>query len=252
MPAVRIQCTTLDDISWQPLTSSLPVEPLVIYRAFIPAFGAAVPFFKSLMTPDEQQRAGRYHQAKDRQRFFVSRGTLRVLVGMYTGQHPDTVKFAPGTNKKPVVMGFSDLHYNVSHAGDWVLIAIGSVPVGVDVERIDPAFEYQSILRDSFSETEQQYIRKNDNCRSAFYRLWTRKEALTKATAKGIDDTFFRVPSLDGVHRVADDLMQTTENWMVGSFGAADDYAAAVAYPDDKFPNTPAFYSVEPGGLIIV
>lgn len=245
-PLVRIQCDTIRDMVWEQLTERLPDVPLVIYRVSLPESGSFISRLRALIQPDELARADRYHQPKDQQRFLVARSALRLLLGWYTGQHPADVRFTVGTNKKPVLAGFPTLHYNVSHAGNWVLIAIGTNPVGIDVEPINTAFNYQAVLSSSFSLEERRYIDESVPGYQGFYRLWTRKEALTKATTKGIDDDFYRIPSLDGTHQVLGNLLQTTHDWTVSSFSPAHEYLASVAYPGNV-RQTLRFFDVEYG-----
>lgn len=37
---------------------------------------------------------------------------------------------------KPVLKNYPTIHFNLSHAGDWVLCGIGDVSLGVDIEHI--------------------------------------------------------------------------------------------------------------------
>jgi len=79
-------------------------------------------------------------------------------------------------------------------------LAVGDSDIGIDVEKIDPDFSYEDILATGFSVSEINLIKKSASPRSYFYLHWTRKEALTKATAKGLDDNLIAVPCLDGLH----------------------------------------------------
>lgn len=185
----------------------------------------------ALLQPDEQTRAGRYRRETDQQRFITARAVLRLLLGQTLRQPPASIRFGVGANKKPFVNDAATVQYNVSHAGDWVLIALGQTPVGIDIERIDNTFSLGDLLANSFGPAEQAFIRHGVDHARAFYGLWTRKEALVKATAKGIDDDFPRIPSLDGTHRIEHSRIGSAADWYVGSFSPAEEYVAAVAYP---------------------
>lgn len=80
---------------------------------------------------------------------------------------------------KPV---FPDLplEVSVSHTGS--LLAVLAVsrqdgPVGLDIQLAREA-AYQQLAERFFTDDEYRYVVKT--CQSGFYRLWTRKEALTK------------------------------------------------------------------------
>ncbi len=229
-----LTCHTLPTISWAAL--SVAVLPgadseVSVYRVPIVENQAYTSSLSALLTADEQQRAARYHAEADYYRFIVSRAALRLLLGRRIGQPPAELSFVPGTNKKPLLAAAPTLHYNVSHSGNWVLIVIAPVEVGIDVEKINSDFPFQEVLAHSFSPLEQAYIKSQQSSQAAFYQLWTRKEAFVKATAQGIEADFSAVPALDGSHHWLAAHPSPTTEWTVSSFAPATGYAAAVAYP---------------------
>jgi 4'-phosphopantetheinyl transferase len=80
------------------------------------------------------------------------------------------------------------LELSVSHAGDLIVVAISpDAPVGVDVEKIDPAVPAKLashvLGRDELPDFLALPQRDQP---SQFFRLWTRKEAALKATGDGL------------------------------------------------------------------
>lgn len=122
------------------------------------------------------------------------------------------------------------VQYNVSHAGDWAMIAISDQPVGIDVEYLDPGFSYQAVLDTCFTPGEIITIESAKDPLSTFYSLWTRKEALVKATAKGMDETFKFVPATDGPHTASAETIGSQAEWNVTSFPLADQHIASLAH----------------------
>jgi 4'-phosphopantetheinyl transferase len=177
---------------------------------------------------DEIERANRYYQAKDRNRFAISRAALRIILGKYLGISPASVTFGLDFNKKPFIVNTekSALRYNLSHSGDWVLIAVSSSEVGVDVEFIKQSFQYQEVIKDYFIADEIDYINQNSSL-ERFFLLWTRKEAFVKATGKGLDNDLRTIPSLDGTH--AEDKISIVQNWYINSFKLNEHYIASLA-----------------------
>src|SRR3712207_7045713 len=49
--------------------------------------------FRSLLSADELERAGRFHFRKDRDRFVAGRGALREILGRYAGVAPQRLRF---------------------------------------------------------------------------------------------------------------------------------------------------------------
>jgi 4'-phosphopantetheinyl transferase len=184
MGAVTVNIQFLDAVTWfdeTECTFQLNDE-IDLWRVNISANQSNIAKLLSLLKPDEIARANRYLQEKDRTRFIVSRAALRQILGKYTNQSAADIKFSIGTNKKPYISG-TNIKYNVSHSADWVLIAIANTNVGVDTEKINPLFDFISILEDNFSKAEIDFIGQSPQ---NFFLLWTRKEALTKATGQGL------------------------------------------------------------------
>ena len=206
-----------------------------------------MPYLQTLLQPDEATRAQRFRRSEDQRCFIVTRGILRILAGKYLSQCPADIRFASKINKKPELQDSTEWHINVAHSGNMGLIAFSKASVGIDIERVDSDFSYPPILSHSFSLEEQRYIEAGEDSRLLFYQLWTRKEAVVKATARGIDDDFARIPSLDGVHWVPDYLGGGVPGWTVNSFLLSADYPAAIAH---QFPTENLkFYAIDSGAL---
>ena len=181
-----------------------------------------------IVNKDEVERAKRYYQIKDRNRFLISRGALRSILGKYLNIAPSSVSFGFGPNKKPYIIntGKAKLHYNLSHSGDWILIAVSASEIGADIEFIKPSFAYRDVLMDYFSTDEIKFINQQSSA-ERFFLLWTRKEAFVKATGKGLDSNLKLIPSLDGMHMT--DEVSPARNWFISSVKLNEQYIAALA-----------------------
>jgi 4'-phosphopantetheinyl transferase len=190
--------------------------------------------FSALINTAETGRANRYLQLRDKNRFVISRAALRIILARYLNRHPEQIEFEIGVNKKPFLKNAS-LHYNVSHSGDWIAIAVSETNTGIDIEFVDPSFRYHDIISEYFSTEEAKYI-VDDDAHSRFFLLWTRKEALTKATGKGLDDDLKLIPALDGEYSVEADLLKSVSNWYVNSFELSAGYLASIAITAETGP----------------
>ncbi|WP_018620645.1 4'-phosphopantetheinyl transferase family protein [Spirosoma luteum] len=238
-----VSCATLPATHWISESACPYTDSMAVFRFWL-ADKIPPDYEKTALQPDEIIRAGRFRRAEDRNRFVCARHMVRTLAGRYTHQRPGDICFTVGKNQKPEIKDSDRWHINVSHAGQWVLVAIGVTSVGVDVEENNPDFAFQDVLAHSFTAVEQQYIEANDS-RLLFYRSWTRKEALVKATGKGLDDDFQRVPCLDGRHLIERELIGAAGPWSVSSFRVSDGYSAAIAYGD--WEGIPKFYTLDSG-----
>ncbi|MBL9213333.1 MAG: 4'-phosphopantetheinyl transferase superfamily protein [Opitutaceae bacterium] len=145
-----------------------------------------------LLSPDEQARAARFRRETDRHRFVAAHGGLRQLLGGYLNQPPAALGFVVGEFGKPALADAAagrTLSFNLSHAGDWILIALAAgQAVGVDVEPIRPDLDFMPIARAQFSPDEVTALTAEPPGAqaNAFFRCWTRKEAYLKARGQGL------------------------------------------------------------------
>ena len=76
----------------------------------------------------------------------------------------------------------SDLFISISHSENYALAAIGSKPLGIDIEKIEDRNE--SFYKEAFTERERSTI-SNDKELGTVY--WTIKEAVSKALGEGLN-----------------------------------------------------------------
>lgn len=76
--------------------------------------------------------------------------------------------------------------FNISHTKDFLLLAIGDAPLGVDIEAIKPNRPIEKIAEKYFSKAEIQAVKEKGT--SAFYKFWTKKESYGKFTGKGLHE----------------------------------------------------------------
>jgi 4'-phosphopantetheinyl transferase len=171
-----------------------PAAPLLLpgevqlWRFPLATAGVALSVLKSLLSPDELQRAGRLLDAQKAQAFIVGRGRLRQILAAYRQCDPAAIAFSYGGDGKPALPPSSPLHFNLSHSGAWAVLALSrGGEVGVDIERIDPCLDYEGLAARFFSGAEQKRLLAAPwpRRRRSFYRLWTRKEALLKGQGRG-------------------------------------------------------------------
>jgi 4'-phosphopantetheinyl transferase len=205
-------------------------ENINIWRVCVSENVSFIDSFLAFMKPEEIARANRYFHAKDRNRYIISRGLLRNILGNYLKQQPAEVEFKIGPNKKPFVVnnGKDSLQYNISHAGDWILLAISNSDVGADTEVVDNGFDYEEVIKEYFGSEEITYIKQSTPA-ERFFTLWTRKEALTKATAKGIDNNLKLIPVLDGIHSISSHIISSANDWLISSFKLNNQYVGSIA-----------------------
>ncbi len=143
------------------------------------------------LSPDERERAARLVRPRDRERFIVSHAALRSVLACYYGDPPAQYRFGRGSHGKPFLMppaGRPAVEFNLSHSGDLALVAVTrGRAVGVDVEQARPDLDFKSMGRMVFSATERVLLESSpdEEQRTTFFEMWTRKEAYLKAIGRG-------------------------------------------------------------------
>ena len=125
-----------------PACAVLDVSHVHVWMARLATLGGDLARLRAVLDGSEQARAGRYRFSRDRNRFILGRGLLRLILGRYLGRSPQSLRFEYSAHGKPFVEGTSSdgsLQFNLSHSAGVALIAVAAGRrVGVDVERIRP------------------------------------------------------------------------------------------------------------------
>jgi 4'-phosphopantetheinyl transferase len=187
----------------------------------------------NLLTIPERARADRYRFPDDRRRSIVARAAARRFLARYLGSDPATLVIDEEEFGKPVLRG-REIEFNASHSGDLVALAFATeTAVGVDVERRRRLTDTLALARRYFSADEVAIVERDADVDDAFFAIWTAKEAIVKASGKGIgtgDLHGFTVPFRDP------QLRPVVDGWSVAALDPnRDGYFAAVAARDGEW-----------------
>ena len=145
-----------------------------------------------LLSDEERQRNQRYHFAQDRRRDLIARALLRSQLAERLSTEPQSLIFTRGKHGKPALVSSdpsaSYLQFNLSHAGDWIVLALAGKPVGVDIEYTPRDNDVMAIADRYFFGNEINQLKSfnEDEQRQRFFDYWTLKEAYMKARGEGI------------------------------------------------------------------
>ncbi len=117
--------------------------------------------------------------------FMAGRSLLAAWCQLHYGC-PELPELAMGPHGRPV---FSDPllpEFSISHSGDWLWLAIGEPSLGLDVEQHRPRRNLGKLMEHVLSPQELDWVSRQKDELSAFYRLWTLREAVLKASGRGL------------------------------------------------------------------
>lgn len=142
---------------------------------------ATAPF----VTQGERATALRFHHAADGVRHLVGRAVTRRVLHATRGHH-EVADFPLTPWGKPFCPG-EVLHFSIAHSGlmVWTAFCHGH-PVGIDVEQVRPLPDLAQVAAMLHPAEHEAITQRTPHDASAFYRCWTRKEAVLKALGQGL------------------------------------------------------------------
>lgn len=164
----------------------------------------------------------------------TSESALREVLSGYTGTPPKEIEIVRAPRGKPMLaVPLAEIHFNASHSGEWGVVAIARVEVGVDVEQIKPQRASARLTERFMTAGERDLLQRRAESQgdAGFSMIWSRKEAYLKAVGVGlsvpfstVDSSGERLPDLD---EHGHQLTGTTP-WAVAEFLVDDRHPATV------------------------
>lgn len=164
-------------------------------------------------------------------RFLLGRSLVRALIERTTGTDGCACGIAVNDEGKPFVTlatGQPGPPISISHSGAMVVAALSDLgALGVDVEQHRTQRSFDAIAGYAFGPRE-----KKAACATPddFYRIWCLREAMSKATGRGLAEAADRV---DRVHDVpSDGALETRvgeDRWLLAHLSPDPGYSLAVA-----------------------
>jgi phosphopantetheinyl transferase len=128
---------------------------------------------------------------------------------------------------KPIACGASVRHISIAHTRNIIAAAASAVgPIGIDVEYRDSARDLNCLAVAAYGPAECQAVATEGV--SAFYRIWTVREAISKATGDGM------ALVVDRIDRVPVDMTDGTfiagnDEWLFAHEVIAQNFSLALA-----------------------
>jgi len=141
--------------------------------------------YGALLSQDEQNRLARYTHPSKANQYLISHVMLRCLLAERLDRSVASLNFIYGNRDKPLLVDAA-IHFNLSHGEGISIIGISDQQIGVDVEPIDRKADHEALTERFFSDAEKSWIEAQQHKERAFFEIWTRKEAVLKASGLGI------------------------------------------------------------------
>lgn len=197
-----------------------------------PNIGAAC---QALLSNSELQQADSFRFDKGRERFILGRGMMRAVIGRVIGTAARDVVLNFSGQGKPHLPDADAVQFNLSHSGELIILAVTrSAQIGVDVEAFRHLPRRDQIAKGILGSDElSRYEALSDSQRqTAFFTIWTRKEAIVKAVGRGLcfplTDVEVSYSSDARVLRFGDHVADAVP-WHLNRLDCPDGYVGALA-----------------------
>ncbi|RKL64956.1 hypothetical protein CR203_23395 [Salipaludibacillus neizhouensis] len=131
-----------------------------------------------------------------------------------------------------------NLFFNISHSGVWIVCAVDSIPIGIDIEEM--SYVDCSIAKKFLHIDEYYYIfdcKEKRKQIESFYSMWTLKESYVKEIGVGLSHrlNLFKVIKLINGKWIINDKGNIHH---LKQYRFAPKYIMSVCTTRNKFPNT--------------
>ncbi len=141
--------------------------------------------FLSLLPLHLHEGISRHKRVQGAQRSLLGELISRKILSNKLSIPIHTIEFQKTDKGKPFI-NIPDIHFNLSHSGDWVVFAFAKKEIGIDVERIKKinyGIAERFFSSEEFASLNGKSGRKKQEY---FFDLWTLKESYLKLIGTGL------------------------------------------------------------------
>lgn len=132
------------------------------------------------------EKASTYSSARAKS-FLANRALLNYALQNFYGIKV-LPKIAYSQHGKPFFVEARFPFFNISHSKQRIVLAIGPVEQGIDLEYRKKSRNIDSLIKKLFDTKTQEIIYQQQDIQSLFTALWTVKECAVKVTGRGLVD----------------------------------------------------------------
>lgn len=164
----------------------------------------------------------------------------RYAVGQFLNKPDQQIELVFGEKGKPSISNLEDVHFNISHSGQYVVCAVASREIGIDVERIRKVNLRIAERFFSPSEINDLMACNEANRMQYFITLWTIKESYLKAIGRGLTQHLNSFTIVKNNHSYLLSGNPEAEQFGIETQQLNNDYLMAVCAP---LPFSPAEFT---------
>jgi 4'-phosphopantetheinyl transferase len=186
------------------------IDPHFSFEPYLPWFNIAT-----------QQKILSYHFRIDQIRSFTSEMLKYYYLADILNLPQQQINIQNTPLGKPIIADLNNVHFNISHSGEYVVMAVANSSVGIDIEQIDWNINPAELGKMVLSVPENATI--NGDLKK-FFLLWTKKEALFKANGTGFINDYYNQTCL------TTELIEKTASYIIATTLFAKKYYLSICF----------------------
>ena len=133
-----------------------------------------------------REKAARYRLIADQKRCLCAGVALDEALKT-VGLREQTAVILQDEHGKPYLADYPQVHFNISHSGDYAVCVLTDAPVGVDIEQ-RRTFDWERTAKRAFTAAQCEWLRSQPKEKrlDAFFGLWTEHESRLKQSGVGL------------------------------------------------------------------
>ena len=159
---------------------------LMVFYIQIPAQQDSIfqlPLFKQYVSETTYQEVVAYKNKRVALRRLIGEASTHYILQKFFQQEKAAYQIARSAAGKPYLEGIAQLFFNLSHSGDWLVLAFSDREVGIDIEKRGKV--RLEIAKRFFHPQEWEFLQTSEQA-TQFYNLWAIKESFLKYTGQGL------------------------------------------------------------------
>lgn len=140
----------------------------------------------SAVSPYRRKKIALLKNEKEKRRSLGAAFALNAALSHH-GLCERNMEYILGDQGKPALRDYPELHFSLSHSGDYAICSLGELEVGCDIERMRP--DKMRVADRFYTEVEKEWLYQADGMEeqeNRLFRLWTMKESFLKVTGRGM------------------------------------------------------------------
>ncbi|WP_164931415.1 4'-phosphopantetheinyl transferase family protein [Longirhabdus pacifica] len=197
------------------------------------------------ISKERREKLKKFYHREDAVRSLIAELLLRHILVKDRQCQWESISFEKNEFGKPQLKDGADIHFNLSHAGDWVVCGIAEHPIGIDVEK-KKDIDVLALSQRFFAKEESELllnISDKQQQLEMFYTIWTLKESFIKHVGKGLsialDSFYFELKDAIRFHSVTYE-----DTYQFHSFSVESDYIFSICSKSSSPKKQPVLHTL--------